>query len=408
MPWSQIFQRRTPPNSSGVFSLGGAGILLEYRATDPVVTSDHRSPSDLSLSRYSAMQISFTSDEIAAIVQLEAARGATTDTIRGISALRTALPGDLSFLGQAKYKAEVAGTQASLVLIPPDYVGEPKVNQIFLVVDQPSVALARLCARIEAASRLPLVAGVHPTAVVAAGARIAASASIGPLCVIEAGACIGERVELQAAVYVGREVIIGDDCQLLPGVRVYAGSELGRRVRIHANAVIGSDGFGYEFAGGRHEKVPQIGSAVIEDDVEIGAGTTIDRARFGRTVVGEGTKIDNLVQIGHNVIIGRHCILCAQVGISGSVVIEDYVVLAGKVGVAGHITIGRGAKAAGQTGITGDLAAGSSVFGTPAIPLMLAQRIAILRQRLPELFRRVDALEEQIRGASGGGTSASA
>jgi UDP-3-O-[3-hydroxymyristoyl] glucosamine N-acyltransferase len=346
------------------------------------------------------MQISFTSDEIAAIVHPRASRGATNVTICGISALRTARPGDLSFLGQAKYKAEVAETQASLVLIPPDYAGEPKSNQVFLAVEQPSVALAQLCARIEAASRPLLAAGVHPAAVVAAGARIAASASIGPLCVIEAGACIGERVDLQAAVYVGRDVVIGDDCQLLPGVRVYAGSEIGRRVRIHANAVIGSDGFGYEFVGGRHEKVPQIGKAVIEDDVEIGAGTTIDRARFGRTIVGEGTKIDNLVQIGHNVIIGRHCILCAQVGISGSVMVEDYVILAGKVGVGGHITIGRGAKVGGGAAVTSDLAAGSSVNGSPAIPLMLERRIAVLKQRLPELFRRVDVLEKQIRGIS--------
>jgi len=353
------------------------------------------------------MQLSFTSDEIAAIVQPRATRGTTTVPIQGISALRTARPGDLSFLGQAKYKADVAATQASLVLLPPDYVGEPKANQLFLVVDQPSVALARWCAHLEAAARPPRVAGVHPTAVVAADARIAASASIGPLCVVEAGACIGERVDLQAAVYVGREVMIGDDCELMPGVRVYAGSELGRRVRIHANAVIGSDGFGYEFVGGRHEKVPQIGKTLIEDDVEIGAGSTIDRARFGCTVVGEGTKIDNLVQIGHNVVIGRHCILCAQVGISGSVVIEDYVVLAGQVGVGGHITIGRGVKAGGGAAITHDLAAGSSVNGSPAIPLLLERRIAVLKQRLPELFHRVDALEEQIKAAPGGGTSAS-
>lgn len=289
-----------------------------------------------------------------------------------------------------------------MVLVPPDYAGEPGVNQLFLVVDQPSAALSRLCARIEAASRPPVVAGVHPTAVVAAGARIAASAATGPFCVVEAGACIGERVDLRAAVYIGREAVIGDDCQLMPGVRIYADSEIGRRVRIHANAVIGADGFGYEWVNGRHEKVPQIGRTVIGDDVEIGAGTTIDRARFGQTVIGEGTKIDNLVQIGHNVIVGRHCILCGQVGVSGSVVIEDFVVLTGQVGVAGHLTIGRGAKVGAQAGIAGDVAAGSSVFGTPALPLMLEKRIAVLRQRLPELFHRVDALEEQIRGMSGG------
>jgi len=353
------------------------------------------------------MQLSFSSSEIAGIVQARTVRGATTVTIEGISALRTARPGDLSFLGQGKYRAEVAGTKASVVLIPPEFAGEPQENQCYLVVDQPSVALARLCAHIEVASRPEVHAGVHPAAVVAADARVAASASIGPLCVIESGAGVGERVVLSAAVYVGRGVTIGDDCRLMPGVRLYAGTEIGRRVQIHANAVVGADGFGYEFVGGRHEKVPQIGMALIEDDVEIGAGTTIDRARFGRTIIGEGTKIDNLVQIGHNVIVGRHCILCAQVGISGSVVIEDYVVLAGQVGVGGHITIGRGSKVGGGAAVTADLAAGSSVNGSPAIPLMLERRIAVLKQRLPELFRRVDALEEQINGGRKSGASAS-
>ena len=350
------------------------------------------------------MQFSLTIDEITAILQPRTVRGATAVAIQGISALRTARTGDLSFLGHRKYKTDVAGSEASVVLVPPDYVGEPRPGQLYLVVDQPSVALARLCAQIEHALRPHLIPGIHPSAVVSADAGVAESASIGPLCVIEAGARIGARTELQAAVYVGRDVIIGEDCQLMPGVRLYAGAELGHRVRLHANAVVGSDGFGYEFVNGRHEKVPQIGKAVIGDDVEIGAGSTVDRARFGRTVIGEGTKIDNLVQVGHNVIIGRHCILCAQAGISGSVVIEDYVVLAGQVGVGGHITIGRGAKVGGGAAVTSDLPAGSSVNGYPAIPLMLERRIAVLKQRLPELFHRVDALEEQVKGLAGGGS----
>jgi UDP-3-O-[3-hydroxymyristoyl] glucosamine N-acyltransferase len=349
------------------------------------------------------MQLSYTPDEITAIVQPRAARGATAATIRGISALGTARAGDLSFLGNPKYKAEVARTEASVVLVPPDYAGDPAANQLFLVVDVPSVALARLCARIEQTLRPPPPPGVHATAVVAPDARVAATASIGPLCVIEAGAAIGERALLQAAVYVGRNVVIGDDCRLLPGVRLYPGSQLGRRVCLHANVVIGSDGFGYEFVDGRHEKVPQIGVAVIGDDVEIGAGSTVDRARFGETVVGEGTKIDNLVQVGHNVVIGRHCILCAQVGISGSVTIEDGVVLGGQVGVGGHITIGRGVKAGGQSGLSTSVPAGSHVNGSPAIPYILERRIAVLKQRLPELFHRVDALEEQLKPSAAGG-----
>ena len=343
------------------------------------------------------MQLSYTPAEITAIVQPRAARGATTATIRGIAALQAARPGDLSFLGNPKYKAEVARTQASVVLVPADFAGAPAANQLFLLVDVPSVALARLCARIEQALRPPPAPGVHPSAVVATGARVAASAAVGPLCVIEEGAAIGERAWLQASVFVGRSAAVGDDCQLMPGVRLYAGTQLGRRVRLHANVVIGADGFGYELVDGRHEKVPQIGIAVVEDDVEIGAGTTVDRARFGRTVVGEGTKIDNLVQIGHNVVVGKHCILCGQVGISGSATLEDYVVLGGQTGVAGHITIGRGVKAGGQTGLNANLPAGASVNGTPALPYLLERRIVVLKQRLPELFHRVDLLEEQVR-----------
>jgi UDP-3-O-[3-hydroxymyristoyl] glucosamine N-acyltransferase len=189
----------------------------------------------------------------------------------------------------------------------------------------------------------------------------------------------------------------------MPGVRIYPGSQIGQRVRLHANVVIGSDGFGYELVDGRHEKVPQIGQVLIEDDVEIGAGSTIDRARFGRTVIGEGTKIDNLVQVGHNVIIGKHCILCAQVGICGSVTIEDYVVLGGQVGVAGHLTVGRGVKAGGQAGIPGNVPAGSYVNGSPALPYMLERRITALKQRLPELFHRVDELEAQAKKLAGAG-----
>ena len=343
------------------------------------------------------MQLAFTPDEIAAIVQPRAARGATTAAIRGITALGAARPGDLSFLGNPKYKAEVAGTQASLVLVPPDYVGDPRPDQLFLVVDQPSVALARLCARIEQVLRPPPPPGVHSTAVIAPGAQIAATAAVGPLCIVEAGARVGERACLQASVFVGRDAVIGDDCQLMPGVRLYPGCQLGQRVRLHANVVVGSDGFGYELVNGRHEKVPQIGEVVIEDDVEIGAGSTIDRARFGRTVIGEGTKIDNLVQVGHNVVIGKHCILCGQVGISGSVTIEDYVVLGGQVGVGGHITIGRGVKAGGKAAISANVPADTYVNGNPAIPYMLERRIAVLKQRLPELFHRVDELEAQVK-----------
>jgi len=200
---------------------------------------------------------------------------------------------------------------------------------------------------------------------------------------------------LQASVYVGQDAQVGAGCWLMPGVVLAAACVLGDRVRLQPGVIIGSDGFGYEFVAGRHEKIPQIGTVVIGDDVEIGANSTLDRARFSRTTVGEGTKIDNLVQIAHNVVIGKHCILCSQVGISGSTTLEDYVVLGGQAGIGGHITIGKGTKAGGQTGIAYDVPPGSYLNGTPAIPYMLERRLQILHQRLPDLFKRVEVLEKK-------------
>jgi UDP-3-O-[3-hydroxymyristoyl] glucosamine N-acyltransferase len=342
------------------------------------------------------MQVAYTSAEIAAIVGVLRTAGTTTLKIRDIAALSTARAGDLSFLSNAKYKSQVPGSAASALLLPPDYVGEPRPDQVFLYVENPSVALAKVCARIEQSLWPKPPAGIHPSAVVAATAKIDPTAHLGPLCVVEEGAQIGAGSVLQASVFVGRDARMGEGCWVMAGGVIAAGCSLGNRVRLQSGVVIGSDGFGYEFVGGRHEKIPQIGTVVIGDDVEIGANTTLDRARFSRTVVGEGTKIDNLVQIAHNVVIGRHCLLCAQVGISGSTTLEDYVVLGGQAGVGGHITIGKGSKAGGQTGIAYDVPPGSYLNGTPAIAYMLERRLQILHQRLPDLFKRVEILEKKM------------
>jgi UDP-3-O-[3-hydroxymyristoyl] glucosamine N-acyltransferase len=343
------------------------------------------------------MEIAFAIEEIAAIVKPRQRRGATSETIRGLAALGAARAGDLSFLGNSKYRSQVAGTLASVVLLPPDYVGEPRPNQAFFIVDGPSVALGRICARIEQALWPKPVAGVHPTASVAPGVVIPASATVGPLCVIEAGAVIGARSHLQAQVFVGRAARIGEDCWLMPGSAVTAECVLKNRVRLQPGAMIGSDGFGYDMVDGRFEKQPQVGGVVIHDDVEVGANSTVDRGRFSDTVIGEGTKIDNLVQVAHNVVIGRHCLIIAQTGISGSTTLEDHVVLAGQVGVVGHVTLGRGSKVGAQSGVNHDLPAGSSVFGNPCLPVLLEQRLIVLRRRLPDLFKRVDALEAKLQ-----------
>lgn len=346
------------------------------------------------------MQVAYRPEDIAAIVGPQRTAGATTATIRDIASLQSARAGDLSFLGNAKYRAEVASTAASLVLVPVDYAGEPKADQQFLYVENPSAALARVCARIEQSLWPKPPAGIHPTAYVAPGACVSPSATVGPLCVVEADAVVGAGTVLEGSVHVGRGAQLGADCRILPGCIIGAACELRDRVRLEPGVVIGSDGFGYEFVQGRHQKVPQIGIVVVESDVEIGANSTVDRARFSRTVIGEGSKLDNLVQVGHNVVIGKHCIICAGVGIAGSATLEDFVVLGGQAGVGGHITLGKGTKVGGQTGIAYDTKPGSYVNGTPALPYMVERRLQVLHQKLPDLFKRVEYLEEILKKAS--------
>lgn len=342
------------------------------------------------------MQVSFTPEEILEIVESTATRGSTSATIIGVNSLDSATPGDLSFLGNQKYRSQVEGTQASVVLLPLDYDEEPNDDQLHILVENPSVALGQLCSRIEQQLWPKPPAGIHPSAVVSEDAEIAATATIGPQCLVEAGAVVGDRAHLQAQVFVGSNAQVGDDSWLMPGVILGAECRVGERVRLQSGVIVGSDGFGYEFVEGRHNKVPQVGSVVIGNDVEVGANSTIDRARFSQTVIGEGTKIDNLVQIAHNVVIGKHCILCAQVGISGSAILDDYVVLGGQAGVAGHIKLGKGVKSGGKAGITSDVEAGAFVNGYPAIPYMQERRLKVLQRRLPDLFKRVDSLEGKL------------
>ena len=227
-------------------------------------------------------------------------------------------------------------------------------------------------------------------------ARVAASATVGPLCVIEAGAVIGERTHLQAQVFVGRNASVGADCWFMPGVAVTGECVVKDRVRLQPGVIVGADGFGYEFIGGRHEKVPQVGNVVIENDVEIGANSTFDRARFSQTVVGEGTKIDNLVQIAHNVVIGKHCLVISQTGIAGSSRLGNYVTVAAQSGVAGHVSVGDKAILGARTGVTSNLEGGITYLGNPAVPFAQEQKIRALVRRLPKLV-------EDVRGLKKGG-----
>lgn len=342
------------------------------------------------------MAPAFSAAQLIEIVEPVRTLGSTDAVVTGIAALEAAGVGDLSFLGNPKYRAEVARSRASVLLLPADFVGEPPAGQLWLFLKNPSIGLTRICRRIEQMLWPKPAPGVHPSAAVAAGAVVAPTAHVGPLCVVEDGARIGEGTVLQGSVFVGARAVLGADCWLGAHTVVTSDCVLGARVRLQPGAVLGADGFGYDTVKGRHEKIPQIGNVVLGDDVEIGANATIDRARFSRTTIGEGTKIDNLVQIGHNCTIGRHCLIVAQAGIAGSTTLGDYVVMGGQVGVAGHLSIGSFTKVGGQAGVNRDLPAKSFVSGSYALPHLLEQKFQILRTQLPELFKRVDRLETAL------------
>ena len=312
--------------------------------------------------------------------------------IGGVAGIREALPGDITFIANARYDAYLEETRASAVICS----REPRQARLpLLLVDNPYLAFQRVV-RIFRPDQDRPAPGVHPTAVVSPAAVFGREVSIGPYCVIETGARLGDRAVIMAGCYVGPRVEIGDDCMLYPRVSVREDCVLGARVILHPGVVIGSDGFGFAFDSGRYHKVPQVGNVIIGDDVEIGANTTVDRATTHSTRIGEGSKIDNLVQIGHNVVIGRHCIVVAQVGISGSTELEDYVTVGGQAGLAGHIRVGHGAMIGGQSGVTKSVPAETVMTGYPAMPHNLWKRIQAFIQRLPELARRTKALEERV------------
>jgi UDP-3-O-[3-hydroxymyristoyl] glucosamine N-acyltransferase len=239
-------------------------------------------------------------------------------------------------------------------------------------------------------------AGIHATAIVPASARVDATAHIGPYCVVGDKVRIGARSVLQGLNSVGDDCLLGDDVNLFPNVTLYPRTEVGNRVRIHSGTVVGSDGFGYVLDDGIHRKVPQIGNVVICDDVELGANVTVDRGALGPTIVGKGTKIDNLVQIAHNVTVGEHCIIVSQAGVAGSTKLGNYVILGGQVGLAGHLKIGNRVSVAAQSGVMNNIPDGEKWIWTPAQPDRQAKRQMIALQQLPELFRRVKELEKKL------------
>ena len=312
--------------------------------------------------------------------------------VAAIRALDEAGPADLTFLTDAKRVALVSTSRAAAVILPDS---APAVDRPALRTPNPHLALARALAELHPAARV--AAGIHPSAMVAADARVDAGASIGPLCVISSGAEIGAGTVLDAQVFVGANVRIGRDSRIFPHVTLREGTQLGARVTVHAGAVIGADGFGYAREGARYVKIPQIGRVVLEDDVEIGANVTIDRATLGATRIGRGTKIDNLVQIAHNVQVGEDTVIVAQVGIAGSSQIGSRVTLAGQVGVVDHVRIGDDVVVGAQAGVANDIPPRTVALGSPAVPHLEFKRQLAATARLPLLGKTLRALEERLR-----------
>jgi len=312
--------------------------------------------------------------------------------ITGICGIKEAAPGQLTFVANSKYLHLLETTRASAVITS----REMKPGRLPAIqTDNPSLAFAKLASLINPETE-DRPRGVSPKAVLGRGVRLGKGAAVQAYAVLGDGAEVGDRTVIYAGCYVGAATRIGNDCLLYPNVCVRERVEIGHRVVIHPGTVIGSDGFGFATVEGVHHKIPQTGTVCVEDDVEIGANVTIDRARFGRTVIGKGTKIDNLVQIAHNVVIGPNCIVVAQAGISGSTTLGRNVVLAGQAGVVGHIVIGDNVMVGAQSGVSKSVPPNTQVWGCPAKPLARAKRVNAAMQRLPELHEKVEELEERL------------
>lgn len=334
-----------------------------------------------------------TVEEVAQVVH-GIARGNLRARLTGVAQLETAKKDELTYAEGSRALACAARSSAGCFLVA-DASGLP--NQTTIEVRHPKLAFIQAAQAL--VPKIAMQPGIHPTAIVSPGASLSEMVSVGPRAVIEDGARIGARTALMAGATVGAGVEIGTDCVLYPGVVLYPGATLQNRVILHAGVVIGGDGFGYVFAEGRHQKFPQIGSVIIEDDVEIGSNSTVDRGSLGTTVIGAGTKIDNLVQIAHNVRIGRHVIVAAQTGISGSVEIGDYAVIGGQVGIGDHVRIESRAIVGSGAGILPGkiIREGSVVWGTPSRPLTEIKTLYAHFARLPEFAQRLKEIESRVK-----------
>lgn len=352
------------------------------------MAADPHTPSAAGDERFFLRSGPFDIAALAAAAGLELTDAAPARLLHRVAPLQAAGPDDLTFLDNRKYADALAETRAGAVIVHPEMAARVPASAVALLTREPYLAWAKIAGLFHPLP--PLTPGIYPSAVIDPQARIDPSCEIGPFAVIGAKAELGARVRIGAFSFIGAGVVIGDDARIANHVSV-SHAILGARVALFPGVKIGQDGFGFATAmtqtGPHHVSVPQLGRVLIGDDVEIGANSCIDRGSAQDTVIGAGTRIDNLVQIGHNVRIGRACVLVAQVGIAGSSVLEDFVVMAGQVGVAGHMRIGRGARIGGQAGIMTDLEPGREYVGSPAVPVREFFRGVVALKRLADQGR---------------------
>ncbi|MEW5906908.1 MAG: UDP-3-O-(3-hydroxymyristoyl)glucosamine N-acyltransferase [Elusimicrobiota bacterium] len=344
--------------------------------------------------------MNLTHGEIARITEGRLEGGAAARPVTGVNPAESAGPGDLCFIDSPDKLALLDSCRAAAVLLPAEAAARtaPSADRAHIFVKNPRYAFALILRELEKEISAPRRSGRHPSAVVADSASVAPDAWIGPGCVVEDGASVGEGAVLEAGSYVGRGASVGALTRLHPRVSLLERCRVGARCVVHAGTVIGSDGYGYVRAGGRHEKIPQLGIVDIGDDVEIGANCTIDRAALDRTVIGPGTKIDNLVHIAHNVKTGANCLILGQAGIAGSTEIGDNVVIAGQSGLSDHLKIGSNSIVMGRTGVIADLKEGSIVLGPLGRPRREFMRIEATLSKLPEMYAEFKRLK---KGAAG-------
>ncbi|MDD2724744.1 MAG: UDP-3-O-(3-hydroxymyristoyl)glucosamine N-acyltransferase [Methylovulum sp.] len=339
--------------------------------------------------------MSMTLKELADACNARIEGGDSSALIASVADISSAGTGQVTQLTNSRYAKYMKGSTATACFVPEDFaIPDVPATMALLITQDPEMSFIKAIELLHPERAYP--AEIAGQAVLAATVSLGDGVFIGPYSVIGENTCIGDGTAILAGAYIGRHVKIGKNCRIYPYVVIYDDAIIGDNVIIHSGAVIGADGFGYKFRNYQHVKVPQIGNVVIEDNVEIGANTCIDRGALGGTTLGTGSKIDNLVQIGHNNKIGRHVIMCGQVGVSGSCNIEDYAILAGSAGIADHVTIGQGAVVMARAGVAADVAAKTQVFGSPAKDKRTAYKEQVALSKLPELLKKVKWLEEQL------------